>query len=423
MRAAPLPSGPAIRRAFAPSRAPAAGLALALGLLAGCPRTPAPSGAAAGPPDAEAPRLGVRAGGVVDTHLHVAPAELATLISVMDESGIAWGLDLSGKWPGGRLEQHLDAARRSRRLLVACNLPWMAVTRPDFPEIGVAVLQESARLGAVALKIEKALGLGVPKPGGGLLPVDDPWLDPIWREAGRLGLPVVIHTADPKAFWRPVDEKNERFEELSAHPGWSNFGVPGVPSFEALLAQFERLVARHPGTRFVGVHFGNHAEDPFAVGAMLDRHPNLYVDLAARLPEIGRHDPERLRALFVRHADRILFGTDTGVFRDGLMLGSYGEQPGKREEAKPYFDAHWRFLESRDPAIPSPTPIQGRWTIAGLGLPDEVLEKIYRRNAERLFGTPEAWLAKPIPAPFVPPSQRPAPAPAPASPQPPPARD
>jgi predicted TIM-barrel fold metal-dependent hydrolase len=324
---------------------------------------------------------------VVDTHVHVTPTELDRLHSIMDEAGIDWVLNLSGLWPGGPLEKQLAAAKKSGRIVVAMNLPWGAIRiRPDdFPQIAAELMREGKRLGARALKVEKALGLAVPKPdGSGLIAVDDPWLDPIWKAAGDLELPVVIHTADPKAFWLPLDQNNERIEELSAHPRWSNYGQP-VPSFETLLAQLMNVVKRHPKTTFVSVHFGNNAEDPAWVGRMLDEHPNLYVDIAARIPEIGRHDPKEVRAIFIEHADRILFGTDLGVFPDGYMLGSYGEEPNRREEAGPYFAAHYRWLET-SATFPSPTPIQGRWDIHGLALPDDVLRKVYFGNAFRLFG-------------------------------------
>jgi predicted TIM-barrel fold metal-dependent hydrolase len=335
---------------------------------------------------------------VVDMHMHISPSELDRTHAIMDEVGIAWGVNLSGMWPGGLLEQQLEAAKRSGRLVVACNLPWHAAHRvPNFPEIAVELLRESKKLGARALKIEKGVGLRAKKPDGTLIAVDDPWLDPIWAEAGALGLPVIIHTGDPKAFWLPSDEKNERLEELTAHPRWSYYGEPGVPSFDALLAQFIGAVKKHPKTTFVGVHFGNNSEDPFWVGRMLEEHPNLNVDIAARVVELGRHDPKKLREVFIKHADRILFGTDLGVNEDGfLMLGSFGEEPNKREEVGPFFSAHYRWLET-DADQPSPTPIQGRWKIHGIDLPNEVLEKIYVKNAERLFGPAPTGAAGPTP--------------------------
>lgn len=344
--------------------------------------------------------------GVVDTHVHVSPSEMGRLTKIMNAQGIAWVLNLSGRWPGGPLEGQLAAARKSGRVLVATNLPWqLAAQRQDFPQICVQLLVEARALGARALKIEKALGLAAIKPDGTLLKVDDPWLDPIWQAAGELGLPIVIHVGDPKAFWLPVDEHNERFEELSAHPGWSNFGDPTIPSFDALLTALMKVVAKHPRTTFVSVHFGNNAEDPAWVGRMLDEHPNLMVDLAARLPEIGRHDAKLLHALFTKHAGRILFATDLGVSPGGfLMLGSSGKEPNKPAEISPFFAKHWQWLETWDTPIDSPTPIQGRWPIHGIGLSEGVLAQIYRGNAERLFGTPDG--PKDPLSPLVPPEGR-----------------
>lgn len=359
-----------------------ASLVLLALVVAGCPKR------AEDRPDVPAEKA--RSRGVVDTHLHVGPKEIDRLHEIMDEQGIVWGLNLSGGWPGGSLERQIEVAKKSGRLLVATNLPWFASRQgPDFPLVMAELLKQAKMMGASALKIEKALGFAARTPDDKLLAVDDRWLDLIWSTAGELGLPVVIHTGDPKAFWLPVDEKNERFEELSAHPRWSNYGDPEVPSFDSLLAAMIRVVQRHPKTTFVAVHFGNNAEDPEWVGRMLDAHPNLYVDLAARLPEIGRHDPKKLHDLFVKHADRILFGTDMGLSPGNfIMLGSIGEEPNKRDEVKPFFDKHWRWLETWDRDIPSPTPIQGRWNIHGIGLPDDVLRKIYRENAMKLFGEP-----------------------------------
>lgn len=285
-------------------------LAVELLGLVGCPKR------AGEHPDAAAAPKTPRELGVIDTHLHLGPNQIDRLHEVMDEQGIAWGINLSGGFPGGTLEDQIAASKKSGRLLVACNLPWFAAHRTrEFPEISVQLLHESKALGARALKIEKVLGLAARDPDQKLLAVDDPWLDPIWKTAGELGMPVVIHTGDPKAFWRPVDEKNERFEELSAHPRWSNYGDPELPSFDTLLAQLMRVVEKHPKTTFVSVHFGNNAEDPDWVGKMLDKYPNLNIDIAARLPEIGRHEAKNIHDLFVRHADRILFATDMGMMK------------------------------------------------------------------------------------------------------------
>jgi predicted TIM-barrel fold metal-dependent hydrolase len=183
---------------------------------------------------------------------------------------------------------------------------------------------------------------------------------------------------------------NERFDELRVHPRWSFYGAP--VSWEELYAQFERRVARHPKTKFIGVHFGNDPEDPARVAQMLDQHRNLFIDTAARIPEIGRvdanHDASRMRAFFERYQDRILFGTDTGVGQaeEDLMLGSTGATPPGPADVVRFFESTWRWFETDERGIPSPTPIQGRWTIDGVALPRAILEKVYAGNAARLLG-------------------------------------
>jgi len=167
-----------------------------------------------------------------------------------------------------------------------------------------------------------------------------------------------------------------------------------VPSWEELYAGFERLVAAHPRTTFIGVHFGNDPEDPAKVEAMLTRYPNFYIDTAARIPEIGRtdaaHGQERMRAFFLKWQDRILFGTDVAVGPEpgDLMMGSTGKDPPTAEEVERFFDATFRYFETGEKGMRHPTPIQGRWTIDGIGLPRAVLGKVYGGNASRLLGIP-----------------------------------
>jgi predicted TIM-barrel fold metal-dependent hydrolase len=166
-----------------------------------------------------------------------------------------------------------------------------------------------------------------------------------------------------------------------------------LPSWEELYAAFERRVARHPKTKFIGVHFGNAPEDPGLVARMLDTYPNFYVDTAARVPEIGRQDAARMRAFFEKYQDRILFGSDTGIgsTQDEMMYGSNGAEPATDADEQRFFSATWRYFETRDRQFEHPTPIQGRWKIDGIGLPAPVLRKIYFDNAARLLGwTPPA---------------------------------
>lgn len=329
----------------------------------------------------------------IDTHAHISAEGLDRALALMNAWGIDGMVNLSGGFPGPprfMLEKQLAVARASGgHIVVFANVNFIKAvrTRPDYGTALAEELSVAKDMGAVGLKIPKGLGLGYPAPGGEkLLAVDDPGLDPLFEEAGKLGMPIAIHTGDPKAFWQPPDANNERLDELRAHPEWSFYGEP-VPSWAELHAQFERRVARHPKTIFIGVHFGNDPEDPDHVAQMLDKYPNLYIDTAARVPEIGRQDPGKMRKLYEKYQDRILFGTDlaVGPTQDDMMYGSNGPTPPTLDDERRYFQSTWRYFETSDRQFESPTPIQGRWKIDGVGLPPAVLRKVYFENAARLL--------------------------------------
>jgi predicted TIM-barrel fold metal-dependent hydrolase len=221
------------------------------------------------------------------------------------------------------------------------------------------------------LKIWKSFGLSVRDQHDVLVPVDDPRLDPLWQAAGDLSVPITIHVADPLAFFLPLDAHNERWEELHAHPDWY-FPSPPFPPFLSILEQLASLVQRHPGTTFIGAHVGCYSEDLAWVGALLNRCPNFYVDIAARISELGRQ-PYTARRFFIRYQDRILFGVDMAP-------------------STAWYRRYYRFLETEDEYFSydlSDPPSQGRWNIDALSLPATVLEKVYYRNAARLLGLPE----------------------------------
>lgn len=322
----------------------------------------------------------------VDVHVHAPPEAIGTLLRLMDAHGIDRAVNLSGGWPGMGLERSLAAAKSTNgRVVVFATPPLQLLSEGVTPAELAAHLTQVRTLGARGIKIFKALGLSYQWPDGSLVAVDDARLDVFFEEAGRLGLPISIHTGDPKAFWLPVTPANERVDELTVHPSWSNAGKP-LPSWETLYSAFLRRVARHPKTTFIGVHFGNDPEDLGAVSAALDANPNLYVDTAARVPELGRQ-PDQLRALVARHPTRVLFGTDLGVgaMPGELMLGSSGATPPTSQEVEHFFRATWRFFETRDENFEHPTPIQGRWRISGAGLNGAQLERLYSKNAEALL--------------------------------------
>jgi predicted TIM-barrel fold metal-dependent hydrolase len=230
-------------------------------------------------------------------------------------------------------------------------------------------LEDSVRRGARGLKVWKPLGLQYRDTSGRLIPIDDIRLSDLWDAAASLHIPVLIHIADPVAFFQPLDRFNERWEELQGHPDWHFYG-PNFPSFDALMEQFERLVARHPGTTFIGAHVGCYAENLAWVGRMIRTYPNFNVDIAARLGELGRQ-PYAARRFMIEHAGRIVFGTDAF--------------PPRAADYAPMF----RFLETADEYFPyspeDPGP-QGRWRIYGIDLPEGPLRALYHDTAARLLG-------------------------------------
>jgi predicted TIM-barrel fold metal-dependent hydrolase len=357
---------------------------------------------AAGPTDGSLADSWRAAHRIIDLHTHVEPTpeHLTQAIRVFDAVGIGVAVNLSGgtvTHPPGQLSdleqtKALADQRFPGRFLEYMNLDYTGWDSQGFTRNAVAQVEEGFRLGAAGFKEFKRLGLFLRDKTGRLLKIDDPKLDPMWHRLGELGMPVSIHVADPKAFWGPYDASNERWTELKDHPSWWFGDRSKYPPREELLAALERVVVRHPETTFVCVHFANNAEDLDWVDAQLAAHPNMMADLAARVPEIGRHEPEKVRSLFVKYAKRILFATDFQVY-DRMILGSGGNGPPPSEaDAIDFFRKHWRFLETADTNFAHMTPIQGAWTISAIHLPPDVLAKIYFENAERLLANPLAKL-------------------------------
>ena len=238
---------------------------------------------------------------------------------------------------------------------------------PGFPDMVEDSLKRGVDLGMRGVKIWKNVSLGMKDRSGRHIPIDDPRLTPIWDTAARLDLPVLMHIADPVAFFRPVDRFNERFEELQHHPDWS-FCSPELFEFEELMEQQERLIKNNPNTVFIIAHMGSYGENLGFVGECLDKYPNMHVDMAARLAELGRQ-PYTARKFFERYQDRILFATD--CFPSWLEHVKYYEF---LETWNEYFDYS-----------SSGVPGQGRWKVYGIGLDDGILEKVYSLNAKRLL--------------------------------------
>ena len=324
----------------------------------------------------------------IDAHQHVGPNTLGDAVRLAGMQGIRALVNLSGDHAGGELGAQLEAASRfGGRVAVFMELDLDGCCGAAWSEREVARLAQGRAMGARGLKVAKALGLTV-RDAGGRVPVDSPNLEPVWRACAALSLPVAIHSGDPRAFFEPPGPANERLEELRLAPEWSWADRSRFPPWRTVFDEFVRVVERHPGVQFLGVHFGNDAEDPAEVSRLLDRLPNLWVDTAGRIPELGRR-AEAARAAILAHPDRVLFGTDLqwieGPEVKAVILGA-GPPAADPGELRRFFLGTYRFLETRDRAIPSPTPIQGRWDVDGMKLPRQVLEQVYRRNAERLLG-------------------------------------
>jgi predicted TIM-barrel fold metal-dependent hydrolase len=315
----------------------------------------------------------------VDVHNHLrradTPEKVDEMIRAMDDTNVAAVVNLDGGW-GETLDKNIERLnkRYPGRFIQYMRIDWSRIDEPGFGETMAQELERGFKIGAQGLKISKTLGLRAKDKTGKLVRIDDPRLDPIWAKCGELGIPVSIHSADPVAFWTPLDTKNERLIELMDHPQWV-YG-PDSPSREELLRQRNAMIARHPNTNFVCVHVAGAPEDLERVGEWLDKYPNFYVDTSARIPEMGRQ-PYTARRFFMKYQDRILFGTDTTPI-SGHKLAKDGQE---------MFRIHWRWFETDDEYFdPRKTHhLQSLWRVCGIYLPDEVLKKIYYENAVRLI--------------------------------------
>lgn len=305
---------------------------------------------------------------VVDYHNHLDSLDPRKVLRVMDRAGVEKIVNITmqtGEVAHGIMKRFHDTDRA--RFHTIGWMDWAGVERSDFVPLTLDRLEALAERGACGIKFWKDFGLTLTDENGRLFRIDDERFAPIFDRAAELRLAVMFHTADPAAFFKPIDARNERYEELAADPDWAYSGVP-VEKWD-LLEQRNRVFQRHPQTTFVGAHVGESGEDLAFVRRMLEQHPNVLVDISARTPELGRQ-PYTARKLFLEFSDRILFGTD--------LLPDVG-----------MYRLYYRFLETTDEYFeyPSHASRQGRWNIYGLFLPDDVLRKVYRDNALTLLRT------------------------------------
>jgi predicted TIM-barrel fold metal-dependent hydrolase len=311
---------------------------------------------------------------VIDVHNHLGGGKaflnadrVTHYIEEMNASGVQTVVNLDGG-SGDRLKETLAALDQAHpgRFLTYALIDFEGIDDPSWSDREAARLTESFEAGAKGLKFHKTLGLGARYRDGRFVPVDDPKLDPIWEVCARFKRPVEIHTGDPGAFFTPLDGNSERWHELNEHPEWLFHGKD-FPKRSDLHAQRIKVIARHPKTTFICAHMANDGEDLAEVAGWLDAYPNMYVDIDARISELGRQ-PYTTRRFLLKYQDRVMFGTDT---------------PPNREAYRIYF----RFLETDDEYFDPAGGHhrQGFWNIYGVFLPKDVLEKLYYKNAERLL--------------------------------------
>ena len=316
---------------------------------------------------------------VIDAHNHLGEPfgggwdkrPVSELLDLLDEVGVTHYVDLDGGWGEQILYAHLKHFKEGapERFQIFGGVDWSKWKSlgDGFAAWAAARLKVQKEAGAQGLKIWKPFGLHVRDHRGELVRVDDARLIPVWEMAGELGLPVLIHVADPVAFFDPIDENNERWEEIGRHPDWA-FTSPPFPPFMEIMNGLKNLVRRHANTTFIGAHVGCYGENLGWVGHMLDDCPNYFIDISARLGELGRQ-PYTARKFMIQYQDRILFGSDMSPDLRAYRLC-------------------YRLLETEDEYFNyslGDVPAQGRWYAYGLFLPDEVLNKIYHENARRVL--------------------------------------
>lgn len=302
----------------------------------------------------------------IDVHNHqfgMPTQNLNDLVKDMNKLNMAVMVNLSGQ-SGDILKKSIAniKATAPKRFIVFANIDFSGIGENNWTANAVKQLEEDVKNGANGLKIYKSLGISVKDNTGKRVTVDDKRLDPIWEKCGKLKIPVIIHTADPKPFWDPLDENNERWLELVTHPERKRSNTDPAP-FEELLNEQHRMFKKHPKTTFIAAHFGWYANDLAKLSSLLNEMNNVVVEFGAVIAELGRQ-PKAAKAFFTKYQDRILFGKDSWA----------------PEEYSTYF----RVLETEDEYFPYHKKYHAFWRMYGMGLPDEILKKVYYKNALRI---------------------------------------
>ncbi|MEX0313498.1 MAG: amidohydrolase family protein [Allomuricauda sp.] len=303
----------------------------------------------------------------IDVHSHqfnMESQDLSELISDMDQMNMGVMVNLSGG-SGAGLRAKLKNVNENypNRFVVFANVDFSGVGTTNWGELAAAQLELDVKSGAKGLKIYKSLGLRYKDTEGNRVAIDDPRLDPVWEKCAALGIPVLIHAADPKSFWDPMDSSNERWLELKTRPRRKRSATNPAP-WQQIIDEQHRMFKKHPNTKFINAHMGWYANNLGRLGELMDEMPNMYVGIGAIIAELGRQ-PRQARQFFIKYQDRILFGKDSW----------------KPNEFPTYF----RVLETADEYFPYYKKYHAFWAMYGLDLPNEVLKKVYYKNAVKLI--------------------------------------
>ncbi|MCW5910517.1 MAG: amidohydrolase [Cyclobacteriaceae bacterium] len=306
----------------------------------------------------------------IDIHNHqgnMNSSDFRDLVAKMDALNMAVMINLSGRGfrsSGDHLEKSIENInnRYPNRFVLFTNVDFNDIDNPEWTARTVKQLEADIKRGAKGLKIYKSLGIHNKDSKGNRIAINDPRIDPVWAKCGELGVPVLIHAADPKPFWDAIDNQNERWLELKLHPGRRYDET--FASWETIIAEQHDVFRKHPKTTFINAHLGWYGNDLKKLGELMDKYPNMYTEIGAVIAELGRQ-PRAAKAFFTKYQDRVLFGKDSWV----------------PDEYETYF----RVLETEDEYFPYHKRYHAFWRMYGIGLPDDILKKIYYKNALRIL--------------------------------------
>ncbi len=303
----------------------------------------------------------------IDVHNHqnnMPSQNLGNLLSEMDKLNMKVMVNLSGR-SGEYLASAVKNVRQTnaKRLIVFANISFTGIGEASWTETAVKQLEDDVKAGAQGLKIFKSLGLSVKDTKGKQVAVDDPRIEAIWEKCGQLGIPVLIHTADPKQFWDEPNAQNERWLELKQFPSRARPSTK-YPSWKIVMDEQFDIIKRHPNTKFISAHLAWLGNNLPELGRLMNLYPNMYTEIGAVIHELGRQ-PKNARAFMIKYQDRVLFGKDIWTTSE--------------------YYTYFRLLETGDEYFPYYRKRHAFWRIYGLELPDEVLKKVYYKNALQLL--------------------------------------